>query len=143
MAEILLNESFEVSAGDFLSAGEASGRIKKILKQLGVDGEVIRRAAIVSYEAELNLVIHSLGGRLELEVTPQFVTISTRDIGPGIEDISLALKEGWSTAPDSVREMGFGAGMGLPNMKRYSDELHVETQLGKGTTVTVRIRIPQ
>ena len=135
MEEILLNESFEVSAGDFLSAGEASGRIKKILKQLGVQSEVIRRAAIVSYEAELNLVIHSLGGRLELEVTPQFVTISTKDIGPGIEDISLALKEGWSTAPDSVREMGFGAGMGLPNMKRNADQFAIESAVGVGTTI--------
>ena len=139
MEEILLNESFEVSAGDFLSAGEASGRIKKILKQLGVQSEVIRRAAIVSYEAELNLVIHSLGGRLELEVTPQFVTISTKDIGPGIEDISLALKEGWSTAPDSVREMGFGAGMGLPNMKKYSDEMKIDSVVGEGTTVTMTV----
>ena len=141
MEEILLNESFEVSAGDFLSAGEASGRIKKILKQLGVQSEVIRRAAIVSYEAELNLVIHSLGGRLELEVTPQFVTISTKDIGPGIEDISLALKEGWSTAPDSVREMGFGAGMGLPNMKKYSDEFDIQSTVGVGTTVKMLVNI--
>ena len=137
MAEILLNESFEVSAGDFLSAGEASGRIKKILKQLGVDGEVIRRAAIVSYEAELNLVIHSL----ELEVTPQFVTISTRDIGPGIEDISLALKEGWSTAPDSVREMGFGAGMGLPNMKRNSDNFEISSKKGEGTYIKMQLAL--
>lgn len=141
MAEILLNESFEVSAGDFLSAGEASGRIKKILKQLGVDGEVIRRAAIVSYEAELNLVIHSLGGRLELEVTPQFVTISMRDIGPGIEDISLALKEGWSTAPDSVREMGFGAGMGLPNMKRNSDNFEISSKKGEGTYIKMQLAL--
>ena len=141
MAEILLNESFEVSAGDFLSAGEASGRIKKILKQLGVDGEVIRRAAIVSYEAELNLVIHSLGGRLELEVTPQFVTISTRDIGPGIEDISLALKEGWSTAPDSVREMGFGAGLGLPNMKRNSDNFEISSKKGEGTYIKMQLAL--
>ena len=140
MAEILLNESFEVSAGDFLSAGEASGRIKKILKQLGVDGEVIRRAAIVSYEAELHLVIHSLGGRLELEVTPQFVTISTRDIGP-IEDISLALKEGWSTAPDSVREMGFGAGMGLPNMKRNSDNFEISSKKGEGTYIKMQLAL--
>ena len=138
MEEILLNESFEVSAGDFLSAGEASGRIKKILKQLGVQSEVIRRAAIVSYEAELNLVIHSLGGRLELEVTPQFVTISTKDIGP---DISLALKEGWSTAPDSVREMGFGAGMGLPNMKRNSDNFEINSKKGEGTYIKMQIAL--
>ena len=120
MEEILLNESFEVSAGDFLSAGEASGRIKKILKQLGVQSEVIRRAAIVSYEAELNLVIHSLGGRLELEVTPQFVTISTKDIGP---------------------EMGFGAGMGLPNMKRNSDNFEINSKKGEGTYIKMQIAL--
>ena len=139
----MLHERFEIAQGDFATAGEASGRIKRILKKLGVDSAVVRRVSVASFEVELNLVIHSLGGRMELTVLPEHVKLYVEDDGPGIPDIDKAMQEGFSTASDEVRMMGFGAGMGLPNMKRYSDEMTIETEVGKGTVVTVVIKIPQ
>jgi anti-sigma regulatory factor (Ser/Thr protein kinase) len=131
----LIQYSFNVEKDDFDRAGEASSNIKKILRQLGIDAAIIRRIAIATYEAEINIVIHSLGGKIELEVDPQSIKIIAEDRGPGIANIELAMQEGYSTASDKVREMGFGAGMGLPNMKKCSDKFEVESVFGKGTTI--------
>lgn len=139
--EATLHEVFPVKARDFATAGEVSGRIKRILKRLGVDSSVVRHISVAAYEVELNLVIHSLGGEMELSVDPTSIYLNVTDVGPGIPDIELAMSEGYSTAPDDVRMMGFGAGMGLPNMKRYSDEMRIDTTVGVGTTVTMKIRI--
>ena len=138
MAE-LLEKSFPVEAGAFTTAGEASTTIKRTLKQLGVGAEVLRRVSVACYEVELNLVIHSLGGTLTLLVDPDKVTLISKDVGPGIPDIEKAMTEGFSTASDEARTLGFGAGMGLPNMKRYSDEMTIDTELGVGTTIKMRI----
>ena len=137
----LIAEVFPVEKDDFVSAGEVSAKIKRTLKKLGVDSSVLRRISVCSYEVELNLVIHSLGGTIDFSVDEDGVTLLIRDRGPGIPDLDLAMREGWSTAPESVRNMGFGAGMGLPNMKRYSDEMDIDTELGKGTTVTMKLKI--
>ena len=131
-----------VDGDDFTSAGEASSQMKRVLKQLGVDGGVIRRAAIAMYEGEINMVIHANGGEIDVEIEPERITMILRDRGPGIPDVSAAMKEGFSTAPDQIRSLGFGAGMGLPNMKKYSDQMTVDTTLGVGTTVTMVIQIP-
>ena len=128
-------ETYRVDKGSFDTAGEASSKIKRLLKNVGVPPEIIRDVAIAAYETELNLVIHSLGGELSLTITPEQVLLVSRDDGPGIPDLSLALKEGFSTAPESVRMMGFGAGMGLPNIKRHSHEFFIQSEMGKGTEI--------
>ncbi|MDD2200975.1 MAG: ATP-binding protein [Firmicutes bacterium] len=133
--------SFEVGHYDFAAAGEAASKIKQVLRKLGMAPDVVRRAAVAAYEAEMNLVIHSVGGSILLHVDTEKVTLVSCDEGPGMPDISLAMKEGYSTAPDEIREMGFGAGMGLPNMKRCSDSFSIESEVGRGTTVTASIRI--
>ena len=138
---IMLKEIYPVEAGDFATAGEASGKIKRILKKLGVDSAVVRRVSVAAYEVELNLVIHSQGGQMELVVRPDYLELNVRDRGPGIPDIDLAMSEGYSTAPDEVRSLGFGAGMGLPNMKKYSDEFDIQSAVGVGTTVKMAVRI--
>lgn len=130
---------FEVSGDDFSLAGKASTELKRALGRLGTDPEILRRAAVAMYEAEINMVIHAGGGVAEAEILPDRVVMVLRDEGPGIPDIDLAMKEGWSTAPDRFRELGFGAGMGLPNMKRNADEFHIESAPGVGTTVTMVI----
>ena len=140
MSRMLYSETYPVQKGDLVRAGEASARIKRALRQLGVDSDKLRRASVAAYESEINLIIHSLGGTLSLEVTPEEIIIISKDRGPGIKDISLAMKEGWSTAGDSIREMGFGAGMGLPNMKRHSDFFDISSSEG-GTLITMRIRL--
>ncbi len=134
-------QQFPIEAGDFAAAGEISARFKKLLKQLGIDGTIIRRAAIASYEAELNLVIHSLGGKMSLSVTPSEIIIVTEDIGPGIPNISMAMKQGYSTASDKARELGFGAGMGLPNIQRCADDIALTSEVGQGTRLQITIRI--
>jgi len=133
----LIQYNFDVQKDDFDRAGEASSNIKKILRQLGIDAAIIRRIAIATYEAEINIVIHSFGGEIDLEVDPSSIKIIAKDKGPGIPNIDLAMQEGYSTASDKVREMGFGAGMGLPNMKKCSDEFNVKSEVGKGTTITM------
>ncbi|MDF2839714.1 MAG: anti-sigma regulatory factor [Clostridia bacterium] len=133
----VMQYNFNVEKDDFDRAGEASSNIKKILRQLGIDAAIIRRIAIATYEAEINIVIHSLGGEIDLEVDPSSIKIIARDKGPGIANIELAMQAGYSTASDKVREMGFGAGMGLPNMKKCSDKFEVESELGKGTTISM------
>jgi anti-sigma regulatory factor (Ser/Thr protein kinase) len=130
---------FDVSADDFSCAGEASGTVKRTMKKLGFSPDVIRRVAIAMYEAEINMVIHARGGVIDAEITPDCVTVVFADVGPGIPDISLAMQEGWSTASPEVRDQGFGAGMGLPNIKRYTDDLQIQTEVGVGTTVTMKV----
>ena len=132
---------YDVPGDDFTRAGEASSAVKRKLKQLGFQPDVIRRVAIAMYEGENNMVIHAGGGIAEVFVEPESITIVLTDHGPGIADVSLAMQEGFSTAPDNIRALGFGAGMGLPNMKRYTDEMNIETELGKGTKITMKVRI--
>lgn len=134
---------YTIDGDDFTRAGEASSSVKNKLKQLGLDSDVIRKVAIAMYEGEINMVIHADGGQAEVEIDPGQIRICMTDTGPGIPDVQQAMQEGFSTAGQTARELGFGAGMGLPNIKRYSDEMHIDTQLGKGTTVTVLIKIPQ
>jgi serine/threonine-protein kinase RsbT len=133
----LIRHTFPVEAEDFASAGEVSGKIKKMLIQLGVDAALVRKAAIASYEAELNLVIHSYGGQLTLVVTPAAIQIITEDTGPGIPDVDLAMQEGYSTASEKARELGFGAGMGLPNIRRCADQVEIHSKVGQSTTVMI------
>ncbi len=139
--EALIHASYPVASADYVSAGRASADIKKRLKQLGVGGDVLRRVAVASYEVELNLVIHSMGGHLDLDVYPDQVVLVSADIGPGIPDLSLAMREGWSTANEEARSLGFGAGMGLPNMKRNADDFNIQSEVGKGTTITMGFKL--
>ncbi len=136
----VLSYTFKVDGNDFSSAGEASVQVKKILRNIGFDAEVIRRVSIAMYEAEINMVIHAGGGIAELFVHPDKIVLVLTDKGPGIADINLAMSEGYSTAPDNIRSLGFGAGMGLPNIKRYSDELDIKSKVGEGTTLTITVR---
>lgn len=132
---------FEVDGGNFTSAGEASVAAKKVLYQLGFHPEAVRRVTIAMYEGEINMVIHANGGYADLEIYPDKITIILNDSGPGIPDIDKAMEEGYSTAPDNIRTLGFGAGMGLPNMKRYTDAMDINTVLGVGTKVTMTVNI--
>lgn len=131
---------YDVDGEDFTSAGEASTDVKRVLRRLGFDSDTMRRVAICMYEGEINLVIHGGGGVADVEVDENEIVIVLIDHGPGIPDVEQAMQEGWSTASQTVRELGFGAGMGLPNMKRYSDEIAIESTIGEGTTVTMKIR---
>ena len=135
----VLRLKYVVPGDNFTGAGEASVSMKRELRQLGVDANVIRRAAIAMYEGEINMVIHAEGGEAEVSVSDDRIDITLRDEGPGIADVEMAMRDGYSTAPDNIRALGFGAGMGLPNMKRYSDEMRIETESGKGTTVYMTI----
>ena len=137
----LIAEVFSVEKDDFVSAGEASAKIKRTLKKLGVDSALLRRISVCAYEVELNLVIHSLGGTIDFKVNPEDVELLIRDRGPGIADLDLAMREGWSTAPESVRMMGFGAGMGLPNMKRNADEFDIKSEVGVGTEILMNFHL--
>lgn len=130
---------YEVLPEDFTRAGEASSDVKSKLKQLGMPPEAIRKVAIAMYEGEINMVIHAKGGAVTVTVTPEKITMVLADVGPGIPDINLAMQAGYSTAPDEIRNLGFGAGMGLPNMKRYTDEMKIETEVGVGTTITMDV----
>ena len=132
---------FEVDGDDFTSAGQASVQVKKSLRQLGISPDIIRKVSIVMYEGEINMVIHAGGGVADVLICEDHIAIRLEDRGPGIADIDLAMQEGYSTAPDAVRSLGFGAGMGLPNMKRYTDDMTIESQLGKGTTITMRVNL--
>ncbi|MDD6276152.1 MAG: ATP-binding protein [Clostridia bacterium] len=134
-----LSLHYDVSGDDFTNAGEASGKIKRTLKGLGYNVTAVRRLAIAVYEAEINMVIHADGGVIDALVTPESVTVTLADKGPGIPDVELAMTEGYSTAPDDVRMLGFGAGMGLPNIKKYADEMNLETEVGVGTTITIKV----
>ncbi|MBR5236816.1 MAG: ATP-binding protein [Clostridia bacterium] len=141
MAEKTINLHYTIDGNNFTTAGQASSNIKKVLKQLGVYPEAIRKAAISMYEGEINTIIHGKGGEANVAISPETITIVFTDNGPGISDIDKAMQEGFSTATDEARELGFGAGMGLPNMKKYSDSMTIESQVGKGTTVTMIIKL--
>ena len=132
---------FEVDGDDFTSAGNASVTVKRNLRQLGVGSEVIRRVAIAMYEGEINMVIHAGGGVADVKVCEDYIEIVLEDKGPGIKDIDQAMQEGYSTAPDQIRTLGFGAGMGLPNMKRYTDCMEITSTVGVGTKVLMRVNI--
>lgn len=139
MSNIVLH--YDVDGDDFTRAGEASAAVKKNLRQLGVDPGVIRKVAIALYEGEINMVIHAHGGSIDVEISPEAVTMKLADQGPGIPDIEQAMQEGWSTAPDEVRSLGFGAGMGLSNMKKNSDEMTIDSTVGVGTTVAMKVKL--
>ena len=132
---------FDVDGDDFTSAGQASIQIKQNLRRLGIAPETIRRVSIAMYEGEINMVIHAGGGEAVVKVYEDYIEIILADQGPGIKNIDQAMIEGFSTAPDQIRSLGFGAGMGLPNMKRYTDEMHIESTVGVGTTVTMRVNL--
>ncbi len=132
---------FEVPGDDFTRAGEASAAVKRTLKQLGFPPDAIRRVAIAMYEGEINMVIHAGGGEADIDILPDKVTVVLTDHGPGIPDVEKAMQEGWSTAPDNIRSLGFGAGMGLPNMKKYTDQMAIETVIGAGTTMTLTVQV--
>ena len=132
---------FDIDGENFTSAGEASVRIKKMLRDMGFSTEVIRRVSVAMYEGEINMVIHANGGSADVIVSNDKVEIILADSGPGISDIEMAMKEGYSTAPENIRSLGFGAGMGLPNMKRYTDDMRIESEVGKGTTVYMTVNV--
>jgi anti-sigma regulatory factor (Ser/Thr protein kinase) len=140
-AETVASFDYQIEKDDFKIAGSASSHVKKILKQLGLPNPLVRRAAIIAYELEINLVIHTLGGAMRLEIHPDRIIILTEDVGPGIEDVDQALTEGYSTASDTAREMGFGAGMGLPNIKRCSDSFSISSKVGEGTWIRSEIKV--
>ncbi|MDL2224767.1 ATP-binding protein [Eubacteriales bacterium OttesenSCG-928-M02] len=129
-------EIFPVEKGDFIRAGEVSSDIKRLLRHLGVDAGILRNVAVAAYEAEMNLIIHSLGGEMEFRIDGDNLSLISRDVGPGIPDIDLAMQEGFSTATEEIRMLGFGAGMGLPNMRRNCDGFSIESN-GEGTTITM------
>lgn len=132
---------YTVSPDDFTRAGEASGNVKSKLKKMGIPPEAVRKVSIAMYEGEINMVIHANGGEITVEISEDCITMILADHGPGIADIDRAMQEGWSTAPDNIRSLGFGAGMGLPNMKKYSDYMDIDTAVGKGTTVIMKVNI--
>lgn len=131
--------NYQISGDDFTRAGEASSDVKNKLKVMGIDNNVIRKVAIAMYEGEINMVIHANGGNITVEIGPDNIRMILADTGPGIIDIDKAMEQGYSTAPEEVRALGFGAGMGLPNMKKYSDYMDIDTTIGVGTTVTMDI----
>ena len=138
-----IHYQYLVDGKDFTMAGEASSSLKQTLKMMNLNPDVIRRCAICMYEGEINMVIHAHGGQISVEISSDQIDMTLADTGPGIPNIELAMQEGWSTAPDDVRSLGFGAGMGLPNMKKYTDEMTVESTVGVGTTVRMRVYVHQ
>lgn len=133
--------TYDIDGSDFTRAGEASSAVKNRLKMLGVDSAAIRKTAIAMYEGEINMVIHADGGTITVTISDDSITMVLADRGPGIPDIDQAMQEGFSTARPEVRSLGFGAGMGLPNMKRFTDEMKINTVLGKGTTITMKVNL--
>lgn len=139
MDSIKLN--YTVPGDDFTRAGAASSDVKRTLKELGISPAVIRNVSIAMYEGEINMVIHAGGGNIDVEITEAEIIMTLADQGPGIENLDLAMKEGYSTAPDNIRSLGFGAGMGLPNIKKYTDEFGIDTKVGEGTTLHLKVYI--
>ncbi len=136
-----VNFHFDIDGDNFTSAGEASVRIKKMLREMGFSPEIIRRVSVAMYEGEINMVIHANGGAADVVVYPDKIEIILADKGPGIPNIELAMQEGYSTAPDNIRSLGFGAGMGIPNMKRYTDDMKIESTIGVGTTIYMTVKV--
>ena len=139
--EVAIVLKYEVSPDDFTRAGEASSDVKSKLKQMGVPPDAVRKVAIAMYEGEINMVIHAQGGEITVSITPEKIVMVLADVGPGIPDVELAMRAGYSTAPDAIRSLGFGAGMGLPNMKKYTDEMNIDTTVGVGTTITMVVNL--
>lgn len=137
----LITLRYTISPDDFTRAGEASSDVKNRLKKLGIPPEVIRKVAISMYEGEINMVIHARGGDIFVEIFPGKITMKLQDVGPGIEDVEKAMMAGYSTASENVRSLGFGAGMGLCNMKKYSDTMEIQTVIGRGTTVMMSVNL--
>jgi len=137
----MIKEVFSVAANDMTAAGDVSARIKRQMKQLGVPSAIMRRVSVCTYEAEINLVIHSMGGGIDFEITDENIIVHVYDVGPGIPDLEKAMTEGYSTASNEVRNMGFGAGMGLPNMKRNADGFTITSEVGKGTDIVMTFDI--
>lgn len=137
----LIELHYDVPGDDFTRAGEASGNVKVQLKKLGFDPSVIRNVVIALYEGEINMVIHAGGGQIDVSIDPDQIRMVLTDHGSGIPDVALAMQEGYSTAPDNVRALGFGAGMGLPNIKKYTDEMRIETEVGVGTTMYLSVNV--
>ena len=133
--------SFEVEGGDFTRAGYASSSVKKMLKQLSVSPAIIKRVVVALYESEVNIVAHAYRGVINVEVEPGFIHMVLKDEGPGIPNIEQAMQRGFSTASSKVREMGFGAGMGLPNISENADDFHIESVVNKGTTLTITVKL--
>lgn len=142
-AENVLLQSFEITGRDFSRAGSVSTKVKEILQEIGIDPAIIRRAAIAAYEAEMNIVMYANRGELILTITPQKIHFKVADKGPGIEDIDMAMQEGYSTATDEMREMGFGAGMGLPNIKKNADIFEISSTPGSGTRLDIILYLDQ
>ena len=138
---MMIKEIYPVVAGDMTAAGDVSARIKRQMKRLGIPSTIMRRVSVCTYEAEINLVIHSLGGEIDFEIASDSILVHVRDCGPGIPDLEKAMTEGWSTASNEVRNMGFGAGMGLPNMKRNADEFAITSTVGVGTDISMIFHI--
>ena len=136
-----MRRTYDISGKDFSVAGAASSDFKVLLKKLGISNDVVRRVSIAMYEAEINTVIHGGGGTCEASISDDCIVITFSDHGPGIPDIDAAMQEGFSTASEQIRELGFGAGMGLPNIKKYTDDFQIQTVVGKGTTVTLKINL--
>lgn len=134
---------YDVSGEDFTHAGEASGDLKKQLKALGFPAAFIRNVVIAVYEGEINMVIHANGGVIDAEIEPDEVRVTLKDQGPGIPDIEKAMEKGYSTAPDHIRALGFGAGMGLPNIKKYTDSMEIQSEVGVGTTLFLTLKLPK
>ncbi len=139
MEEALLVEKFAIHGGDYAHGGEAAAAVKAILKQLGIDPGIVRRLSIANFEAEMNVIMYAQEGELELQVGPDAIRVTVRDRGPGIPDIELAMQEGYSTATPEMRERGFGAGLGLPNIKRNSDQFEITSEVGVGATLRYAI----
>ena len=138
---MIIKETYPVKADDMTAAGDVSARIKRHMKRLGIPSSIMRRVSVCTYEAEINLVIHSDGGQIDFEISEDRIVVRARDEGPGIPDIDKAMTEGWSTASNEVRNMGFGAGMGLPNMKRNADDFHISSTVGEGTDISMIFNI--
>ncbi|MEA4815640.1 MAG: ATP-binding protein [Lachnospiraceae bacterium] len=132
---------YDINGDEFLAAGNASSDVKRNLKQLGIPAEIIKKVSIAMYEAEINMVIHANGGVIDVDIMPDGIYVVLKDKGPGIPDINLAMQEGYSTASNEARELGFGAGMGLPNMKRFADDIKITSVLGVGTTVELTVKL--
>ena len=141
MSKMIIKETYPVKADDMTAAGDVSARIKRHMKRLGIPSSIMRRVSVCTYEAEINLVIHSDGGQIDFEISEDRIVVRARDVGPGIPDIDKAMTEGWSTASNEVRNMGFGAGMGLPNMKRNADDFHISSTVGEGTDISMIFNI--
>jgi len=139
--DLVFEEVFDLEGGNFKKAGKASGAIKRLLKELGLPPEIVRRVSVAVYEAEINVVVHAYSGTMTLRIDSDAITVVVVDRGPGIPDIDLAMTEGYSTATTEIREMGFGAGMGLPNIKKNADEMTIESKVGEGTTLKLVVNL--